>query len=34
MFYLEFEGDDEKCLEELKERASYVKILGTFGKLN
>jgi prephenate dehydratase len=34
MFYLEFEGDDEKCLEELKERTSYVKVLGTYGKLS
>jgi chorismate mutase/prephenate dehydratase len=33
MFYLEFEGDDEKCLEELKEKTSRVKVLGTFGRL-
>jgi len=33
MFYLEFEGDDEKCLEGLREEAYYVKVLGTFGRL-
>jgi chorismate mutase/prephenate dehydratase len=33
MFYLEFEGDDEGCLRELGERATSVKVLGTFGRL-
>jgi len=34
MFYLEFEGDDEECLKELKEKTSHMKVLGTFGRLD